>query len=704
MNSESIVEVTVVEETTGLVIPNTGGNNNFNQNLSSQSFAILAVAGAIIVTSIIAIFARRIKAKHLAIIGIFVMAAAVSFLLNVKFSPASEEISVKNATLVGAESISLNTIDTVSMGTLVKGTDSFGTNSHAVKVTTNSPSGYTVSIKTKTSEQAMVSDDVTDRIEPVDSTEVLADNTWGYSLTSTAESDAWTAVPTTATTIIDKSSAATAGESTDVNFGVKIGSDIAVGTYKNTVVYSVVGKLTTIPAPTIESVTPSSGSTEGGTTITIVGTNFTLNGESITTDVLIDGVACTDVVITADTPTTGKDTITCKTPSHNAGRVDATVKTWGGEATGDYTYVPSEIIYVTPDIASTKSGDDSGPAFTIVGTGFINESDPVVDVKIGDNSCDAYQIVNNTHIVCTKGPNSGLTTGAKKVIVYHQSGAISGGNINVTYSDTNYPEFGDSVKAACTATKTIARDTRDSQLYYVRLMEDGKCWMVDSLKYAGYGTLSQVVGEYLTTTGARPGDDTLNDVAKFVDPGAMKYCVQSDLGTTVTRCGFLYNWYAATKGSGNSSVTGDGINVTDSICPSGTKLPSSKSGMNANADGTSLGYADWPVLNVSMHEGTPSLGYEDTTTETWRSNWLPATSDFNANYASTWGSDFMLNTPRANTMYYWSSTSSPSKNGRARAHNFYLNQNTIHTASTSYDNERFYAHGVRCVEDQTTSM
>lgn len=68
------------------------------------------------------------------------------------------------------------------------------------------------------------------------------------------------------------------------------------------------------PSPSITSIAPSSGSTAGGTTITISGTNF---GNAAT--VMIGGVAATDVNVVSTT------TITAVTPAHAAGPVDVVV-------------------------------------------------------------------------------------------------------------------------------------------------------------------------------------------------------------------------------------------------------------------------------------------------------------------------------------------------------------------------------------------
>ena len=65
------------------------------------------------------------------------------------------------------------------------------------------------------------------------------------------------------------------------------------------------------PAPTVTSISPSSGTTLGGTSVTITGTNFTG-----ATAVTIGGTAATGVVVVNAT------TITAITPAHAAGAVE----------------------------------------------------------------------------------------------------------------------------------------------------------------------------------------------------------------------------------------------------------------------------------------------------------------------------------------------------------------------------------------------
>ena len=71
-------------------------------------------------------------------------------------------------------------------------------------------------------------------------------------------------------------------------------------------------------APTVTTVSPTSGSTGGGTSITITGTNF-VNGSTVT----VGGAACTNVTVVSAT------SITCTTPSGSAGTASVVVSSSG---------------------------------------------------------------------------------------------------------------------------------------------------------------------------------------------------------------------------------------------------------------------------------------------------------------------------------------------------------------------------------------
>lgn len=132
-------------------------------------------------------------------------------------------------------------------------------------------------------------------------------------------------------------------------------------------------------------------------------------------------------------------------------------------------------------------------------------------------------------------------------------------------------------------------------------MQDEKCWMVDNLKYAGeantdlanvdgtYGLVyNNESGKYNTVDGTNTQSTTNSDKAFYNNPMSASYCYGTSIQSSYTKCGYLYNWYAATAGTGTYTTSTYGTNVSGSICPTGWRLPSGSSdGSTATGDGTS---------------------------------------------------------------------------------------------------------------------
>ena len=99
--------------------------------------------------------------------------------------------------------------------------------------------------------------------------------------------------------------------------------------------------LPTLLQPTVSSVSPNSGSTAGGTAVTITGTNFAA-GATVTFGV----AAATNVVVVSST------SITATTPAGSAGAVTVTVTNLGpqsGSLANGFTYTTS------PTVSSVSS-------------------------------------------------------------------------------------------------------------------------------------------------------------------------------------------------------------------------------------------------------------------------------------------------------------------------------------------------------------
>lgn len=110
------------------------------------------------------------------------------------------------------------------------------------------------------------------------------------------------------------------------------------------------------PAPTVTSVAASSGSTAGGTNVTITGTGFVA-----TPTVTFGGTSATNVVWVNST------TLTCTTPAHAAGAVNVVVTnpdTQTGTGTNAFTYVAPSTAG-PPLVAGCPKVDLSIRSFTV---------------------------------------------------------------------------------------------------------------------------------------------------------------------------------------------------------------------------------------------------------------------------------------------------------------------------------------------------
>jgi plastocyanin len=148
---------------------------------------------------------------------------------------------------------------------------------------------------------------------------------------------------------------------------------------------SMIGQLVvnavTQSGPTITNVSPASGPTGGGTSVTITGTNFTNSG---TTTVTFGGSSATNVNVTSST------TISATTPAHAEGIVDVVLTNNGQSvtATGAFTYQALKVISVSPNSGSTTGGTN----VTISGSSFQNGAtvtfggSPATNVTVQDSN------------------------------------------------------------------------------------------------------------------------------------------------------------------------------------------------------------------------------------------------------------------------------------------------------------------------------
>ena len=163
------------------------------------------------------------------------------------------------------------------------------------------------------------------------------------------------------------------------------------------------------------SVSPSSGSLAGGTTITVTGTN--LSGATV---VKVGSANATSLVVVNDT------TLTCVTPAGSAGAKSVSVTTPGGTATRSNAFTH---VYVPPTIASVSPSagpETGGTSITITGTNLLGAT----AVRVGGATASALVVVNATTLTCTTPAG---TAGARDVQV-----TVPGGSVTSTGGFTYY--------------------------------------------------------------------------------------------------------------------------------------------------------------------------------------------------------------------------------------------------------------------------
>ena len=174
---------------------------------------------------------------------------------------------------------------------------------------------------------------------------------------------------------------------------------------------SLTNGFTYVVPPTVSSVSPNTGTTAGGTAVTITGTNFA-TGATVT----FGGTAATNVVVVSATQ------ITATTPAGSAGAVTVTVTNPGvpsGSLANGFTYV------VVPTITSISPNNGpiaGGTAVTITGTNFAAGA----TVTIGGTAATNVVVVSGTQITATT-PAHAAGAVTVTVTVNSQSGSLTNG-------------------------------------------------------------------------------------------------------------------------------------------------------------------------------------------------------------------------------------------------------------------------------------
>ena len=375
-------------------------------------------------------------------------------------------------------------------------------------------------------------------------------------------------------------------------------------------------------------------------------------------------------------------------------------------------YVPQPILDVYPTTGW------AGDTITLYSNGgFVN----VQSVTIGGTDCTSIDVKSADELTCTlpdkaETDTTSDTDNGYDIQVNVVGGQMENHNFTIRYFNPNRTETASVSNTQITNTNMSSftgvdcgslsvgdivslTDERNGQTYRIKKMQDNKCWMVDNMKYLGEGiTISNVDNTtgitYNNTDGERntvDGTDTQStansDKAFYNNPMSNSYCYGDSIQSSYTKCGYLYNWYAATAGTGTYATSTNGTNVSGSICPTGWRLPSGSSdGSTATGNGTSSTAADFPVLNASMNAGSLTTG---STSSSYYAGWQ-FTGAWSGVFSGNWYSGFNF---QGSLGYYWSSTAYSSTYAR----DLYFGSSGVYPGGSNY---KYNGFAIRCVMDE----
>ncbi|GHU07981.1 hypothetical protein FACS189431_3410 [Alphaproteobacteria bacterium] len=177
-----------------------------------------------------------------------------------------------------------------------------------------------------------------------------------------------------------------------------------------------------IAAPTVATISPNSGPTAGGTSVTITGTGFrNATGTSVISSVLVGTSSCASLNVTSSTSLTCTVPASSLTPTN--GTVSVSITTVGGVASlsGAYTYrnLPT-ISNVLPNYGPT-TGDTT---VTITGTNFRNSlgNSIVSSVTIGGQAVTPT-VTSSTQMVITTPAHA---AGSVNIVITTSAGTVTG--------------------------------------------------------------------------------------------------------------------------------------------------------------------------------------------------------------------------------------------------------------------------------------
>lgn len=204
--------------------------------------------------------------------------------------------------------------------------------------------------------------------------------------------------------------------------------------YSNFTAVAASSGATTTPAPTVTAISPASGPSGGGTTVTIVGTGFSLGAT-----VQLGGTAASSVNVVSST------TITAVTPAHVAGAVNVVVSNTDGQSgtlPSGYTYTSQTGISFVQGNSGPSTLQSSNVSVTVAFpqaqiAGDLN----VVAIGWGDTTSAISSVTDDQGNTYLRAVGPTKTTGLQQAIYYARN-IVSGSNrVTVTFNQAaSYPD------------------------------------------------------------------------------------------------------------------------------------------------------------------------------------------------------------------------------------------------------------------------
>ncbi|XP_069574852.1 plexin-B1 [Brachyistius frenatus] len=171
----------------------------------------------------------------------------------------------------------------------------------------------------------------------------------------------------------------------------------------------------TCPAPVINSIEPLSGLLEGGTTVTISGSNLGQKAQDILHSVSVAGISCTVIPSLYEV----SSRIVCRTKASGGEKMGhVSVKVSGGEfgqSSQIFSYQDPFVMEVSPE-RGPKAG---GTSLTITGQNLLTGRPSDLTVTVGGVPCNIVSEVQRSSVQCVTGSSN--KTGDHQVTLHYGS-------------------------------------------------------------------------------------------------------------------------------------------------------------------------------------------------------------------------------------------------------------------------------------------